>query len=77
MKQEPPDSSSSDSDSSDESDYKSKIHNKKKSHHKRDPIKLCAKLTAKLLTTGYKFKTIKFKMDENLLQRQIYFLIFI
>ena len=52
-KQDSSDSSSSDSDSSDESDYRHKQH-KNKSQNKRDPIKLCAHLTDKLLTTGYK-----------------------
>ena len=34
-------------------------------------------LTAKLLTTAYKSKIIRFKLDENPLQRRIYFLTFI
>ena len=75
--QEFSDSLSINSDSSDENYYKSKINNRKKSYHKRGPIKLCAKLTAKLLTTAYKSKTIKLKLDEDLLQRRIYFLTFI
>ena len=33
--------------------------------------------TAKFLTASYKSKIIRFKMDEDPLQRQIYFLIFI
>ena len=49
----------------------------KKSHRKNDAIKLCAQLTAKLLTTSYKSKIIKFKLDEDSLQRQIYFLTFV
>ena len=40
-------------------------------------MKLCATLTEKLLTTAYKSKIIRFKMDEDLLQRRIYFLTFI
>ena len=42
-----------------------------------DPIKLCARLTAKLLTKAYKPKIIRFKLDEDLLQRPIYFLTFV
>ena len=42
-----------------------------------DPIKLCARLTEKLLTTAYKSKIIKFKMDEDPLQSRIYFLTFV
>ena len=38
---------------------------------------MCAKLTAKLLTTAYKSKIIKSKLDEDLLQRHIYFLTFV
>ena len=49
----------------------------KKKHRKNDTIKLCATLTAKLLTTAYKLKIIRFKMDENPLQRQIYFITFV
>ena len=51
------DSLSIDSDSSGNSIYKRKKIDKKKNHRKhknQDPIKLCAKLTAKLLTTVYK-----------------------
>ena len=42
--------------------------NKNKSWSKKifnDPIKKCAKLTSKLLTTVYKSKAIKFKLDED------------
>ena len=46
-------------------------------HREKDPIRLCATLTAKLLMTAYKSKTIRFKMDEDPLQRRIYFLTFI
>ena len=42
-----------------------------------NPIKLCARLTEKLLTTAYESNTIKFKMDEDPLRRQIYFLTFL
>ena len=52
---------SSDSDSTTKSEYESKRLNKKKIYQKRDPIKLYAKLTAKLLTTEYKSKIIKLK----------------
>ena len=50
---------------------------KNKKHRKKDPIRLCATLTAKFLTTAFKSKIIRFKMDEDPLQRRIYFLIFI
>ena len=69
-------SSSDDSDSSNDSSYRRKQCRDKK-HRKKDPIRLCATLTAKLLTTAYKLKIIRFKMDEDLLQRQIYFPTFI
>ena len=42
-----------------------------------DPIKLCARLTANLLTTLFKSKIGRFKMDEDPLQRRIYFLTFV
>ena len=41
---------------------------------KKAPIKLCAKLGAKFLTTVYKLKIMKSNFDEDLLQRRIYFL---
>ena len=44
-------SSSDDSGSSDDSDYRRKRH-KKNIHQEKDPIKLCAHLTANLLTTA-------------------------
>ena len=69
-------SSSDDSDSFDESHYRRK-RRKDKKHWKNDPIRLCATLTVKLLTTAYKSKIIRFKMDEDPLQRRIYFLTFI
>ena len=69
-------SSSDDSDSSEDSHYRRKRHKDKK-HRKEDPIRLCATLTAKFLTTAFKSKIIRFKMDEDLLQCRIYFLTFI
>ena len=69
-------SSSDDSDSSEDSHYRRK-RRKDKKHRKEDPIRLCATLTAKLLTTAYKLKIIRFKLNEDPLQRQIYFLTFI
>ena len=69
-------SSSDDSDSSDDSHYRRK-RRKGKKHRKKDLIRLCATLTTKLLTTAYQPKIIRFKLDENPLQRRIYFLTFI
>ena len=69
-------SSRDDSDSSNDSNYRRKRHKNKK-HREKDPIRLCATLTEKLLTTAYKSKIIRFKMDEDPLQRRIYFLTFI
>ena len=69
-------SSSDNYDSSDDSHYRRK-QRKNKKHQEKDPIRLCANLTAKLLTTAYKSKIIRFKMDEDPLQRQIYFFTFI
>ena len=40
-------------------------------------IRDIARLTEKLLTTAYKSKIIRFKMDEDPLQRWIYFLTFV
>ena len=57
-------SSSDDSDSSDDSNYRRK-RRKDKKHWKKDPIRLCATLTAKFMTTAYKSKIIRFKMDED------------
>ena len=37
-----------------------------------DPIKKCAKLTAKLITAAYKSKVIKFKLDEDPLHRRVF-----
>ena len=44
---------------------------------KKDPIKLCACLTEKLLTIAYISKIIKFKMDKDPLQHRIYSLTFV
>ena len=73
---------SSDPSFSDDSDYFDDSHYrrkqcKKKKHWKKDPIRLCATLTAKLLTTAYKSKIIRFKIDEGPLHCRIYFLTFI
>ena len=76
-KKDSSDSSLSDSDSSDKSDNKIKRLNNKKSCWKNYPIKLCAKLTPKLLMTAYKSKIIHFKLNEDPLQRRIYFPTFI
>ena len=59
-----------------DSHYRRKRRNNKK-HREKDPIRLCTTLTTKLLRTAYKSKTIRFKMDEDTLQRRIYFLTFI
>ena len=75
-RQDSSDSSSSDSDASDGSDYIRK-RSKEKIHQKKDPIKLFAGLTEKLLTTAYKSNIIRFKLDEDPLQRRIYFLTFV
>ena len=71
-------SSSDDSDSSDDIHYRRKWRkqHKHKKHRKKDPIRICATLTEKLLTTAYKSKIIRFKMNEDPLQRRIYFLTF-
>ena len=61
-----------DSDSSEESIYRRRRRNNKK-HRKKDLIRLCATLTAKLLTTAFKSKMIRLKLDEDPLQRQIFF----
>ena len=73
-KHESPDSSLRNSDLSDNCDYIRKRQKNKKIHQKKYPIKLCARLTAKLLTTTYKSKIIKFKMDDDPLQHRIYFI---
>ena len=67
---------SDDSDFSDDNHYRRKRRNNKK-HWNNDPIRLCATLTEIFLTTAYKSKIIRFKMDEDPLQRQIYLLTFI
>ena len=65
-----------DSNSSNDSHYRRK-RLKDKKHWKKDPIRLCATLTEKLLTTAYKSTISGFKMDEDPIQRRIYFLTFI
>ena len=50
---------------------------KRRSIRKNYPIKICAHLLEKFTTTSYKSKIIRFKMDEDPLQRRIYFLTFI
>ena len=57
-------SSLSDYDSSNKSNYRRKKR-KTKIHRKKYPIKSCTRLTEKLLMTAYKYKIIKFKMDED------------
>ena len=64
---------SDDSDSSEDSHYRRR-RRKNKKHQKKYPIRLCATLTAKLLTTAFKSKMIRFKLDEDPAQRRIYFL---
>ena len=63
---------SNDSYYSDDSDYRLK-RRRNKIHWENDPIKHCATITSKLLTTAYKSKICRFKMDEDPLQRRIYF----
>ena len=66
------DSLSRDYDSSGDSNYKRRRRNKNKKYRKlkkQDPIELCAKSTANMLTTAYKPKVLKFKLDEDTLQR--------
>ena len=67
---------SDDSDSSEDSHYRRR-RRKNKKHREKDPIRLCATLTAKLLTTAFKSKMIRLKLDEDPLQRRICFLTFI
>ena len=72
-------SSSDDSDDSDSSEDNHYIRRRRKNkkHREKDPSRLCATLTEKLLTTAFKSKMIQFKLDEDPLQRRIYFLTFI
>ena len=67
---------SDDSDSSEDSHFRRR-RRKNKKHWEKDPIRLCANLTAKLLTAAFKSKMIRFKLDEDPLQRQIYSFTFI
>ena len=76
-KQDLSDLSSSYPGSSKKSDYKIKRLNKKKISSEKCHIKLCAKLTAKLLMTVYKLMIITLKLDEDPLQCRIYFISFI
>ena len=64
------------SDSSEESHYRRR-QRKNKKYWEKYPIRLCANLTAKLLTTAFKSKMIRLKLDEDPLQRRIYCLTFI
>ena len=75
-KQDASDSSSSGSYLSDDGDNRRK-RRKKKSYWKTDQIKLCTRLTAKFPITAYKSKIIRFKLDEDPLQCQIYILTFV
>ena len=77
QKKDSSDSSSNSYDLSNKSDYRRKIRKNKKSHRENNTIKLCAKLTPKIPRTAYKSNIIKFKLDEDPLQRWIYFLIFL
>ena len=56
QKKDPPESSSSDSDSSNESYYERKRLNYYKRYRKNDPIRLCTKLMAKLLTQNINWR---------------------
>ena len=48
-----------------------------KRHREKYHIKLCARVTEKLLPTEYKSKIIRYRLDEDPLQRGIYFLTFV
>ena len=61
-RQDSSDSSLSNSNPFNDSDYICK-RRKKKICRERDPIKLCARLMSKLLTTAYKSNIIRFKLD--------------
>ena len=50
---------------------------KRRNIRKRIRSKQCATLTANFLTTAYRSKIIRFKMDEDPLQRRFYFLTFV
>ena len=69
-------------DSSDNNSYKRRRrakNNKNKCRSKTcfdDPIKKCETLAAKLITDTHKSKVVKFKLDKDPLQRQLYFLSF-
>ena len=77
------DASLSDSEDSSDNDYSEKRRRTDRNENKfwstkhfNEPIKKCANITDKLLTAMYKSKAIKFKLDEDTLQRQNLFLIF-
>ena len=74
------DSSSSESSVSSGDEYYKKRQYEKKDKNKRqsetrfdDPIKNCTKLTAKLLADAYTSKFNQFKLDEDPIQRRVYF----
>ena len=75
-KQELSDLLSINSNSSNNSGYR-RERRKKKTHQKKDPIKLCAKLTEKFLMTAYKSNIIKSKLYEDPLQIRINVLTFV
>ena len=82
------DPSLSDSSSPESSDSSDDEYYKQRRYEKRDknklwskmsfyePIKNCAKLTAKLLTATYKSKIIRLKLDKEPLQHRVYLLSF-
>ena len=52
-----------------------RTHNKSSiTRRNKDPIKECAKFTAKLLEAAWNSKSTRFKFDEDTLQHRIYFL---
>ena len=55
---------SDNSDSYEDSHYRRR-RRKNKKHRKKELIRLCATSTAKLLTTAFKSKIIRFKLDED------------
>ena len=67
------------SNSSDNRNYRCRRRDKKKKywkHKKQDHIKLCTEIMAKFLMTAYKSKVLKLRLDEDPLQRRIYYLTF-
>ena len=67
---------SDDYDSSNDSHYRRK-QRKHKNNRENYPIRLCSNLTANLMTTSNNSNIFRFKMNEDTLQRRIYFLTFI